>query len=108
MLKEYVLCESYPKIVLTQAKEKKERFLQQIIDTYIKKDIRDIGNIKEIDKFNKLIEVLSSQSGNLLNITELSNTCRLAKKTIEHYLFILENTYISNSRLQPECLNIAK
>jgi len=94
LLKEYVLFGSYPKIVLTQAKEKKERFLQQIIDTYIKKDIRDIGNIKEIDKFNKLIEVLSSQSGNLLNITELSNTCRLAKKTIEHYLFILENTYI--------------
>lgn len=94
LLKEYVLFGSYPKIVLTQAKVKKERFLQQIIDTYIKKDIRDIGNIKEIDKFNKLIEVLSSQSGNLLNITELSNTCRLAKKTIEHYLFILENTYI--------------
>jgi len=94
LLKEYVLCGSYPKIVLTQTKEKKERFLQQIIDTYIKKDIRDIGNIKEIDKFNKLIEVLSSQSGNLLNITELSNTCRLAKKTVEYYLFILENTYI--------------
>lgn len=94
LLKEYVLFGSYPKIVLTQAKQKKERFLQQIIDTYVKKDIRDIGNIKEIDKFNKLIEILSSQSGNLLNIAELSNTCRLAKKTVEHYLFILENTYM--------------
>lgn len=94
LLKEYVLFGSYPKIVLTQAREKKERFLQQIIDTYVKKDIRDIGNIKELDKFNKLIEALSSQSGSLLNVAELSNTCRLAKKTVEHYLFILENTYI--------------
>jgi len=94
LLKEYVLFGSYPKIVLTQAREKKERFLQQIIDTYVKKDIRDIGNIKELDKFNKLIEALSSQSGSLLNVAELSNTCRLAKKTVEHYLFILENTYV--------------
>jgi hypothetical protein len=94
LLKEYVLFGSYPKIVLTQAREKKERFLQQIIDTYVIKDIRDIGNIKELDKFNKLIEALSSQSGSLLNVAELSNTCRLAKKTVEHYLFILENTYI--------------
>ena len=94
LLKEYVLFGSYPKIVLTQAREKKERFLQQIIDTYVRKDIRDIGNIKELDKFNKLIEALSSQSGSLLNVAELSNTCRLAKKTVEHYLFILENTYI--------------
>lgn len=94
LLKEYVLFGSYPKIVLTQAREKKQRFLQQIIDTYVRKDIRDIGNIKELDKFNKLIEALSSQSGSLLNVAELSNTCRLAKKTVEHYLFILENTYI--------------
>jgi len=94
LLKEYVLFGSYPKIVLTQAREKKERFLQQIIDTYVRKDIRDIGNIKELDKFNKLIEALSSQSGSLLNVAELSNTCRLAKKTVEHYLFILENTYV--------------
>ncbi len=46
------------------------------------------------DKFNKLIEVLASQSGRLLNIEKLSNTCRPAKKTVENYLFILENTYI--------------
>lgn len=82
LVKEYILYGSYPKIVLTQAKDKKERFLQQIIDTYVKKDIRDIGNIREIGKFNKLIETLSSQSGSLLNIAELSNTCRLAKKPL--------------------------
>ena len=36
----------------------KEKYLQQIIDTYVKKDIRDLADIKDIDKFNKLIETL--------------------------------------------------
>lgn len=91
---EYVLYGGYPKVVLAKEKEIKEKYLQQIIDTYIKKDIRDLAQIQDIEKFNKLIEALSSQSGQLLNIVELANTSDLSKQTIEKYLFILENTYI--------------
>jgi predicted AAA+ superfamily ATPase len=94
LFKKYVLYGGYPKIVLTPQKELKEKYLQQIIDTYIRKDIRDLAEIKDIDKFNKLLETLACQSGNLLDITELSNICNIAKQTIEKYLFILENTYI--------------
>jgi len=92
--KEYVLYGGYPKIVLTEDIDIKEKYLQQIIDTYIKKDIKDLANIKDTDKFNKLVEILSAQSGQLLDMTELANTCGLAKQTVENYLFILENTYI--------------
>lgn len=92
--KEYALYGGYPKIVLTPELDKKERYLQQIIDTYVKKDIRDLANVKDLDKFNKLLEALSSQSGQLLNVAELSNTVNIAKQTVEKYLFILENTYI--------------
>jgi len=92
--KEYILCGGYPKIVMTPEIDKKEKYLQQIIDTYVKKDIRDLAAVKDIDKFNKLLETLASQSGQLLNIAEISNTTRIAKPTIERYLFILENTYI--------------
>lgn len=92
--KEFVLFGAYPGIVLTSETYKKEKRLQQIIDTYIRKDIRDIGNIRDIDKFNLLLETLAAQSGKLLNVLELANTCRLAKQTLENYLFILENTYV--------------
>lgn len=91
---EYILYGGYPKIVLTPEVDRKERYLQQIIDTYIRKDIRDLAEIKDVSRFNRLLEVLASQSGNLLNITELSNTCVLARQTIERYIFLLEQTYI--------------
>ncbi len=91
---EFTLYGGYPKISLTAEKEKKEKYLWQIIDTYLKKDIRDLAEVKETEKFNKLLEVLASQTGQLLDIGELSNTCRLAKQTVKHYLFILENTYV--------------
>jgi len=94
LFKEYALYGGYPKIVLTSEVFRKEKYLQQIIDTYVKMDIRDLANIREPDKFNKLLEALSSQSGKILNIAELANTTKIAKPTIEKYLFILENTFI--------------
>jgi len=91
---EYVIFGGYPAVALEPSIKIKEKLLQQIIDTYIKKDIGELGNIKEIDKFNKLVEALASQSGQMLNVAELSDTCDITKQTIEKYLFILENIYI--------------
>jgi len=94
LYKEYALYGAYPKIVLTETIEKKELILKQIVNTYVKKDIVDLAGIKNIKKFNALIILLASQSSNLLNNNELSNTLGLARDTIEKYLFMLENTYI--------------
>ncbi|GAB4219229.1 MAG: ATP-binding protein [Candidatus Microgenomates bacterium] len=94
LYKEYLLYGGYPKIVLEPEIEKKEKYLQQIIDTYIRKDIKDLANIKEVKKFNNLIKILSGQSGQLLNVAELSKICQLSKQTVENYLFILENTFV--------------
>ncbi len=94
LFNEFLLYGGYPKIVLTDQVEKKEKYLQQIIDTYIKSDIRDLANIKHIDKFNQLLYALAQQYGQLVNVVELANTSRLSKQTVEEYLFILEQTYI--------------
>jgi len=94
LYKEFVLFGGYPKVALISNIELKEKRLQQIIDTYIRKDIKELANIDNIESFNKLLEVLASQSGQLINAKELANTCKLSAVTIEKYLFILEQTYI--------------
>ncbi|MCD4747467.1 MAG: ATP-binding protein [Bacteroidales bacterium] len=94
LYKEYVIYGGYPKIVLTDKTEIKEKYLQQIIDTYIKGDIRDIARIRHIEKFNKLLQILANQSGQLINVVEIANTAKISRQTVEDYLFILQNTYI--------------
>ncbi|MFH1457087.1 MAG: DUF4143 domain-containing protein [Patescibacteria group bacterium] len=91
---EYTFYGSYPRIVLENSIEIKEYLLKQIINTYLKKDIKDLAKIGDINKFNKLLKILASQSGCLLNSLEISNTCGIARQTLENYLMILENTYI--------------
>ncbi len=94
LAEEFIKFGGYPKIVLENDEEKKTAYLYQIIDTYIKKDIRDIGNIRDIDSFNKLVEILASQSGQLLNVLEISKISKINKDTLISYLDLLENTFI--------------
>jgi len=84
----------YPKIVLENSIDIKKTYLKQIFDTYIQKDIKDIWKIKEIEKFNKTIKVLANQSWNLLNISEFANTIWTTIKTLNEWLFLLENTFV--------------
>jgi predicted AAA+ superfamily ATPase len=94
LFREFCLFGGYPAVVHEKSIDKKQRKLEQLISTYIKVDIKDIGRIRDLTKFNNLVSVLSSQPGNLINISELCLTSKLAKQTVEEYLFILENTYI--------------
>lgn len=94
LAEEYIRFGGYPQIVLEKSEEKKKVYLSQIINTYIKKDIRDIGNIRNISAFNKLLELLASQSGQILNVLELSNTLQIERTTILEYLDLLEQTFI--------------
>jgi len=91
---DYLLYGSYPQIVLTNSLETKELYLNNIIEKYIYRDIKDLAEIKDLEKFNSLIKFLASQTGSLVNINELSDSLDIARQTIDQYLFILENTYI--------------
>lgn len=94
LFREYLIYGGYPRVVLENSIEGKKIYLKQVIDTYIKKDIRDLGHIKDVNRFNRLLRVLADSTGSLLNILELSSTVGISRKTIEDYLFIMENTYV--------------
>lgn len=96
LLEEFILYGGYPRSVLINNKEQKIEVLKEIQATYVRKDIKDLAEIENIKSYNGLIEVLASQSANLLNVDELASTLTANRRTIERYLFLLENTFIIN------------
>ena len=93
---EYLLYGGHPRICLLDSEELKIEALKDIYSSYIRKDIRDIANIQNVDTFNSLIQILASQIGNLVNVQELSNTLNINHLTFKKYLFLLENTFMIN------------
>ncbi|MCI0494125.1 ATP-binding protein [candidate division KSB1 bacterium] len=90
----YMTYGGYPRILLENNIEKKALKLKEIHSSYLEKDILNLIKIDNIEKFNKLIYLLASQVGNLVNKNEISSTLALNMATTERYLSILSGTYI--------------
>lgn len=92
LLDEYLNYGGYPAVVLENDFATKKELLKEIRDSYIKRDILESG-VNDEEKLYRLLMVLASQSGNLLNVNELSNTLRINNSTIENYLYILQKCF---------------
>jgi len=87
---EFIIFGAYPRIALISNLNNRRYYLKELIQTYIKKDIRDIGKIRNIMKFNNFLRILADQAGNLLNIDELASSIGIARETVYDYLILLE------------------
>lgn len=79
---EYLSFGAYPEVALFKSEQKKINYLKHIISLYIRKDIRDIGNVRNVTKFNDLLVYLADLSGELMKIENISNDLRIAKETV--------------------------
>jgi len=104
-LDEYLIFGGMPKVALTSDREDKKILLKNYVNDYINKDVRYIGKIDNLLKFNQLVKVLANQIGNLLNINELSNTLSMTRLEIERYINLLEYTFVLH-KVTPYCKNI--
>ena len=96
MWQEYSLYGGYPKVVLEDDNFEKISLLQELVLSFLKKDVLESG-IKEDAKFYKLVRVLASQSGQLVNANELGRTLEMSKDTVSRYLYVLQKSFIVKS-----------
>jgi len=91
---EYLIFGGYPEVTLLATKKDKVEKLHSIADSYIKKDIRDIARIENVDAYNNLLKYLSVNSGNLLNISSMATIVGVSTATVIKYMFLLKETFI--------------
>lgn len=94
LLNEYLRYGGLPAVVLENDPGKKEALLNEYVSTYINKDIRSIGKIPNLNNFNHLAVLLAGQIGNLINISEISNTLGERRRDIVKYLNLLNHTFV--------------
>src|SRR3989344_8336524 len=84
----------YPRVVLAETTALKQNQMQEIYRSYVDRDIHDLLHLEKTDAFNNLLKILASQIGSLVNVSELASTVGIDEKTIKHYLFYLEQTFL--------------
>lgn len=88
----YMLYGGYPAIVTEPDLQEKIFRLKEIRDSFVKRDILESG-VQNEAAFYKLFQLLASQTGNLINVNELSSSLQIKNETVDNYLTILRKCF---------------
>lgn len=88
---EYIIYGGYPRVALLPIEDKAD-YLQEIAYSYIKKDVLE-ANIRQSDIFFRLFKILASQTGNLVNASELATTLSVSKTSVDNYLYVMQKSF---------------
>jgi predicted AAA+ superfamily ATPase len=86
---EFVLKGGYPEVHKIEEDRFRYMWFSSYVRTYLEKDVLELGEIRNIDKFLSLLNISASISGNVLVKSNISNDTGLDNKTLDKYLNIL-------------------
>lgn len=85
---------NYPELIHLSTNAEKAEYLQEILNTYLFKDILVFENINNSEKILELLQLIAFQIGSEVSYNELSNKLGLSRNTVEKYLDLLSKVFI--------------
>lgn len=82
-------------------------FYPNYLQTYIERDVRLLQNIQDLNLFIRFMKLCAGRTGQLLNLTALSNDAGISVNTVKAWLSVLEASFII-FLLQPHHQNFNK
>jgi len=93
-LEDFLIYGSYPEVLTVKRKSLKIEILNELVDSYLLKDILTFDKIKNSKKLFDLLKLLAFQIGNEVSLNELATQLKIDVKTIGRYLDLLEKTFV--------------
>ncbi|MDD4973419.1 MAG: ATP-binding protein [Bacteriovorax sp.] len=93
VLKHYFLKGGYPEPVLSRNNEFHANWMQNYFEQYINRDIRSLFPGLDIVKYRRVLAMLSSVSGTIINKAEIARSVEISEKTVSEYIDIIAGTY---------------
>lgn len=94
LLREYLMYGGYPRVVIANTHKEKTAIINEIYRSYLEKDIVSLLKVEKSESFTNLVRLMASQSGKIVNYSELAATLGISVATIKNYLWYAEKTYI--------------
>src|SRR3990167_2409506 len=93
-LEERMIYGSYPEIFSIVGENNKREYLQNLSDSYLYKDLLELGDIRNSSKIRDLLKLLAFQIGSEVSMSELGSSLGMGKDTISRYIDFLEKSYV--------------
>ena len=94
LLSERLVFGSYPEIVIAKNNEERRNILEEIVGSYLLKDILELDRIRNTKTLSDLLRLIALQIGNEVSLNELASALGIDKKTVARYLDLLEKSFV--------------
>lgn len=71
-----------------------ERLLDGYIDVYMREEIKEESLVRNLDAFERFMEVAATCDGEIVNYENIASDCQVSAKTVKEYFGILSDTLI--------------
>lgn len=93
-LEEFLIYGSYPAVLTADNLLKKTSILNELVGSYLFKDVLEFERIKSPQLLIDLLRLLAFQIGNEVSINELAQNLKIDNKTVKRYIELLEKAFI--------------
>lgn len=94
-LEERLIYGSYPELWQLSSQKEKQKYLQELVDSYLLKDILAYEGIRKADKILDLLRLLAFQVGKEVSTHELANNLSgITRNTVNQYLDLLTKVFV--------------
>jgi len=93
-LKQRLVYGCYPELINLRNLTEKKDYLNELVSSYLLRDILAYENIRNSGKIFNLLRLLAYQTGNEVSYNELGNNLSMSKNTVEKYLDLLSKVFI--------------
>ena len=97
----------YPEMLKIASERGRALWFNAYISTYVERDIRDVGELRDLSAFIRFYNIIAPRSCGLVNKSDLAADAGLSEPTINNYLSMLEMIY-QIVLLKPYSANISK
>lgn len=85
---------SYPEVLHISNKEERVKYIAELAEDYLYKDVLELENIRYHHKLRDLLRLLAFQVGSEVSLSELANNLGLSKDTVARYIDLLEQSFV--------------
>lgn len=92
--KEYAVYGGYPRVVLSDTEEEKQKVLENIVETYLVREIGGVMGISNDREIKDLMRVLALQMGEKTRYNKISQKTGMAHNKLKDRINTLEHTFV--------------
>ncbi len=93
-LDDFLVYGAYPEVITAKNRKEKIDVLNELVNSYLLKDILALDRIKGAKVLLDLLKLLAFQVGSQVSLNELASQVKLDVKTVGRYLDIFERAFV--------------